>query len=133
MKIHGSQLSYVVGDQSGRMHVQPLGSGAGVVRAVKAAANAGEGQDLADVGTLSRECVPEGKTALCCEFTCNMGDATWNASEEELTAYAVNILKEMNILTPDDVEGACMKRVSHAYPRFRKGYEVRLKTVGDLT
>jgi protoporphyrinogen oxidase len=82
-----------------------------------------------DVGQFSRECVPEGKTALCIEHTCNEGDAVWQKAPEELAEDALRILGQYGMLSKDDVEGLAIRRLTHSYPRFRVDFEDRMETI----
>lgn len=84
-----------------------------------------------DVGAFSRDCVPPGKTALCVEYTCNIGDDVWNATSDELYDYAMSVFEAYGMLYRKDVDGYLVKCITHAYPRFRIGFQKRLKTVLD--
>lgn len=84
-----------------------------------------------EVGSFSKECVPPGKTALCIEYTCNNGDDIWNSTPEELFNNAISVFKQHQMLSDEDVEGYLVKRITHAYPRFRVGFEKKLKTILD--
>lgn len=76
-----------------------------------------------------KDCSPRGKTGICVEFTCNVGDDTWRAKPENLYDYSTRILVEHNILRRHDIDGYAIREVEHAYPRFRVGFENRMRTV----
>jgi protoporphyrinogen oxidase len=80
-----------------------------------------------EVGLFSKDCVPPGKSAICVEYTCNMNDEIWSATPEELFSDAMDVFESHGMLNHRDVEGYLVKRITHAYPRFRIGFEERLK------
>ncbi len=84
-----------------------------------------------EVGSFSKECVPPDKSAICIEFTCNIGDEIWTAASEELFNYAIEVLEHYGMLEHKDVEGYLIRRISHAYPRFRIGFDEKLKKILD--
>lgn len=86
---------------------------------------------LYNVGAFSSGCVPAGKTALCVEYTCNIGDEIWMASPEELFDDVMDVLETAGVLHRGDVEGYLVRRITHAYPRFRLGFEKKLETILD--
>ncbi len=81
------------------------------------------------VDAFSRDCVPDGKTALCVEFTCNQGDQTWESSAAELYRYTLGVCEEYGLLSEDAVDGYFIRRITHAYPLFRVGFEQRLRCI----
>lgn len=84
-----------------------------------------------EIGSFSRECVPSGKSALCVEYTCNIGDAIWTASPEELFNDAIGVFERLGMLNRKETEGYLIRRITHAYPRFRIGFEEKLKKILD--
>jgi protoporphyrinogen oxidase len=84
-----------------------------------------------EVGSFSRECVPEGKSALCVEYTCNLDDEIWRANPEELFNDAIGVFERLGMIDRKEVEGFLIRKISHAYPRFRIGFEERLKKILD--
>jgi protoporphyrinogen oxidase len=82
-----------------------------------------------EVGSFSKECVPPGKSALCIEYTCNLEDSVWTASPEELFNDAIGVLEGLGMLDRKEVEGYLIRRITHAYPRFRIGFDERLKKI----
>jgi protoporphyrinogen oxidase len=87
---------------------------------------------VTDFGRYSKDMVPEGKTLLCAEFPCNLGDALWAASDEALAQEAERELLAAGTLRPGDVEGSFCERVSHSYPRFRVGFQSRVAQCFDF-
>jgi len=82
-----------------------------------------------DLRRFSKYCVPEGKNAVCVEFTCFINDEIWNASDEELFSYTIEELEKRGILKNEIVEGCFSERLSHTYPRFRIGFQKKLRTI----
>jgi protoporphyrinogen oxidase len=74
-------------------------------------------------------CIPEGKEALCVEFTCSVGDEIWNASDEELYSEVLNVLEKIGVLNHKEVDSYFTKKVTHAYPRFRVNFEKNLEII----
>ena len=79
-----------------------------------------------DLGIFSRKMVPEGKNAICLEVTCEYGDQIWNMSDSDLFEKCIEILEKHKLLNRVEVEEYHTKRLEHAYPRFRVGYENNL-------
>ncbi|MBU1147950.1 MAG: hypothetical protein KKD11_06310, partial [Candidatus Omnitrophica bacterium] len=84
-----------------------------------------------DVGIFSRRMVPEGKNALCLEVSCNYDDDMWKADDEQIFEKCILPLEKHNLLNRQDIENYHTKRLKHAYPRFRVGYEDKLKAIFD--
>lgn len=84
---------------------------------------------LYNISSWSEDCVPPGKAAFCVEFTCNKGDDVWNAPPEELYEYTKKTLAGLGVMREEDAEGFTIRRIEHAYPRFRVGFEDRMKKI----
>ncbi len=82
-----------------------------------------------DVGQFSHKMVPEGKNALCFEITCNFGDERYQAQDDELFELCLSPLENNGLLHRSQVESYHTRRLEHAYPRFRIGYQSRIKTM----
>jgi protoporphyrinogen oxidase len=82
-----------------------------------------------DVGRFSRAMVPEGKNAICIEMTCSYGDEVWNMDEKALFEKCMLPLEKHGLLGRDKVEAYHIRRLSHTYPRFRVGYQQKLRTI----
>lgn len=77
---------------------------------------------VSDFGAFSDTMVPAGKTLLCFEFPCTVGDALWNRTAKELAEHASEVLGDKRLVSPSEIEGSFVEYVSHSYPRFRKGF-----------
>jgi protoporphyrinogen oxidase len=82
-----------------------------------------------DIGIFSRKMVEPGKTAICVETTCNYNDDLWNMGDDALFEKCIAALERHQLLSRSDVESYHTRRLVHAYPRFRFGYETNLKTI----
>jgi len=82
-----------------------------------------------DIGSFSKNCVPEGKTACCIEFTCNKNDDLWRTRDEELYKYAIDVFEKHNMLSENDIDGYLVKRITHAYPRFKVGFREKMQKI----
>lgn len=84
-----------------------------------------------DVGLFSRAMVPEGKNAICIEITCTQGDETWNMDEKALYEKCILSLEKHGFLERSKVSSYHIQRLTHAYPRFRVGYQQKLRAIVD--
>jgi len=82
-----------------------------------------------DVACFSRQMVPEGKNALCFEITCNYGDENYLAQDHEIFERCMRPLESHGLLERAQVESYHTRRLEHAYPRFRIGYQSRIKSI----
>jgi protoporphyrinogen oxidase len=71
--------------------------------------------------TGSRE--PAGRTVLCGELPCQAGDEMWRASDDELARMVQESLERCGLPVTSRVLKVVTKRLPHAYPIYRKGYE----------
>ncbi len=65
---------------------------------------------------------PEGRTSLMLEVPCDVGDATWDAGNDELRARMQGELASLGFRL-DDVLGSFVVRVAHGYPVYHLNYE----------
>jgi protoporphyrinogen oxidase len=63
-----------------------------------------------------------GRTVLCAEVPCSVGDATWDAPDGELGALVAGALPAQGLPAAAPVEVA-VRRVPNAYPVYRVGFE----------
>jgi protoporphyrinogen oxidase len=71
---------------------------------------------------------PPDRTVLCAELPCSVGDGIWSATAEDLGALVAQSLEREGLpaVRPADV---VVRRVSHAYPVYKVGYEVDFATL----
>ena len=65
---------------------------------------------------------PDDRTVLCAEIPCAVGDATWNATADDLAARIADDLGRLRLppIRPNAVE---VRRLPAAYPIYRLGFE----------
>jgi protoporphyrinogen oxidase len=66
---------------------------------------------------------PANRTILCGELPCNVGDETWQASDDDLTQIVFESLARCGLEIPARVVRTVTKRLPFAYPIYRRGYE----------
>lgn len=71
---------------------------------------------------------PPGRTVLCAEIPCTIGEDLWMAQDEELGQVVVDALRAVDLPPPApvDIEVA---RVPHVYPIYDIGYEEAFETL----
>lgn len=69
---------------------------------------------------------PPGKTAVCCDLTCDEGDATWSAPDDAIVRRCLDALVEAGLTTPDRFEAGFVRRFKSFYPMYTIGYRERL-------
>jgi protoporphyrinogen oxidase len=65
---------------------------------------------------------PPERTVLCAELPCLLGDDLWKRSDEDLGEVVASTLRVAE-LPPAPVEDVVVRRLSHAYPIYRVGFE----------
>lgn len=82
---------------------------------------------------------PAGRTVLCFEIPCAVGDEVWRADERELRTLAEDTLAATG-LPPVRTAGVVVRRLPRVYPVYQVGYEGRLdgldrwaRSLGRLT
>ncbi|MEO5346563.1 MAG: FAD-dependent oxidoreductase [Magnetococcus sp. YQC-9] len=84
-----------------------------------------------DIGNFSSDMVPPGKTTLCLEITCSPHDAEWRMDDRALLELCMLPLEQHALLSRNMVDDYHVRRLSHAYPCFRVGYDINLKCLLD--
>jgi protoporphyrinogen oxidase len=71
---------------------------------------------------------PSGRTVLCAEIPCSVGDEVWTLDDGALADLVGNALVATDLPhpRPSEVE---VRRLSHAYPIYRVGYEQAFDTI----
>jgi protoporphyrinogen oxidase len=82
-----------------------------------------------DVGLFSSGMVPQGKNALCVELTCSRGDALWTKDAAGVLELCLPSLERHGLLHRSRVEDFHIRRLTHAYPRFRVGYQANVNRI----
>ena len=71
---------------------------------------------------------PAGRTVLCAEVPCRLGDAVWNAREEDLRDLVLDTLRAAELPAPAPGEMA-VRRAPSVYPLYRVGFERALEAL----
>jgi protoporphyrinogen oxidase len=87
---------------------------------------------ISEFKNFSPSSAPAGKTCVCAEVTCRIGDEHWRASEDELIATATADLEAIDLLAPGEVIGGFVKRIPYAYPVYDLEYKENLTPVLDF-
>ncbi|MFN8093767.1 MAG: FAD-dependent oxidoreductase [Vicinamibacteria bacterium] len=82
-----------------------------------------------DVGLFSPRMVPPGRTALCVELTCTQGDELWRMEPAGVAEMVLAPLARRGLLSRERVADFHVRRLTHAYPRFRVGYQERVQKI----
>lgn len=70
-----------------------------------------------------------GKTILCAELPCSTTDAYWKAGDEELAAVFADSLAAVGLPQPAPIMGTLVRRLSHAYPAYARGYSAHFEAL----
>lgn len=77
------------------------------------------------------ERAPEGRTVLCAEVPCDVGDALWNMDDEALGRRVVEDMRKVDLAPPAEPIRFFSRRLPAAYPIYLNGYEAPLERVDD--
>jgi protoporphyrinogen oxidase len=77
----------------------------------------------------SAEMAPPGKTSLCVEVFCTVGDDVWKRRDEELISQVLTDLDRLGFLSRERVLDSWLLRVPCAYPVYRVGYRAAVDRV----
>jgi protoporphyrinogen oxidase len=87
---------------------------------------------ISEFKNFSPECAPPGKTMVCAEITCHIGDEHWRGSDEELIAIAVSDLEQIGLIERREVLGAFVIKLPHAYPVYDLEYKDNLAPIVEF-
>ncbi len=74
---------------------------------------------------------PKGRTVLCGEWPCRVGDDVWNAGDDELSRRARDALDRCGLPVRSTVLEVLTKRLPCAYPLYKRDYEQQFRIVDD--
>lgn len=69
---------------------------------------------------------PAGRTTLCAEVPCTVGDRLWSMSDEEIGRVIADDLSRSGIPLPRPPIGVFTRKLRQAYPIYTRGYEESL-------
>jgi protoporphyrinogen oxidase len=84
---------------------------------------------ISEFKNFSPACAPEGKTMVCAEITCRVGDEHWRASDEELIQIAASDLERIGLIAASEVIDGFVYKLPHAYPIYDLRYKENLAPV----
>lgn len=84
---------------------------------------------LSEPKNYSASAEPRGKTVLCGELPCSVGDDMWNASDEELGEILRNSLESCGLPVGSKVLQTVARRLPFAYPIYKIGYEAHFEVL----
>ena len=73
-----------------------------------------------------------GKTGLCVEIPCRVGDETWQASDRDLSERVGAGLRQCGLPLKAPVIAAFTRRLPRAYPVYARSYARHLRVVDDF-
>jgi protoporphyrinogen oxidase len=76
---------------------------------------------------------PAGRTVLCGELPCQVGDEVWQSSDDDLARLVRDSLERCGLPIRSPVLNVQTKRLSHGYPIYRKGYEKSFDLLDEWT
>jgi protoporphyrinogen oxidase len=74
---------------------------------------------------------PPGRTALCCDLTCDEGDAVWEAPDGVLVRRCLDALVEVGLTEPKRFQAGFVRRFRRFYPMYTIDYRERLERAYD--
>jgi protoporphyrinogen oxidase len=80
---------------------------------------------------MSPELGPAGRTAVCCDLTCDEGDGVWSAPDQELVKRCLDAKVEAGLTQPEAFEAGFVKRFRGFYPMYTVDFRERLGAVYD--
>ena len=84
---------------------------------------------IQNFGSWSPYLVKDGRTCLGLEFFVNVGDDTWNRSDEDLIAQGARELEHLGLAKAADVERGFVVRMPKAYPFYDAGYKDNVEVI----
>ncbi len=74
---------------------------------------------------------PEGRTVLCAELPCQVGDPVWSMDDDDLAALLGRDLEASGLPLPHPPVAVTIRRLPQAYPVYLTGYEGPLEQIQD--
>lgn len=75
--------------------------------------------------------VPEGKSSVLAEITCNIGDGIWKIKDDDLIKKTISDLHRLKIINKEDVCFVKVKRTKYAYVINDLDYRDNIRIVRD--
>jgi protoporphyrinogen oxidase len=84
---------------------------------------------ISEFKNFSPHAAPPGKTMVCAEITCRVGDEHWRASDETLIDTAASDLAQIGFIARPEVIGGFVRRIPYAYPVYDLEYKRHLAPI----
>ncbi|MEI6437686.1 MAG: FAD-dependent oxidoreductase [Candidatus Omnitrophota bacterium] len=72
---------------------------------------------------------PEGRSVICCDFTCDASSWKWTSDDQALSRRCIEDLVKAGFVTPQEVTGSVVRRFKDFYPRYDLHYQETLERV----
>jgi len=72
---------------------------------------------------------PPGRTVLCAELPCWLGDEFWRAGDDRLAELVRAALRDRGLPDLGPLRSVTVRRLPHAYPVYRVGYAAQLQAL----
>jgi protoporphyrinogen oxidase len=82
---------------------------------------------VSEFKNFSDAAAPGDRTAICCEITCRVGDATWNLDLAAAAELAELDLVASGLVAMGSTRSLDLRRLAQAYPVYEVGYQDRLR------
>ena len=86
---------------------------------------------VAEQKSFSKYTCPKDKTVLTAEITCNFGDKTYNAPEDEIKDKIINDLVKAKLIKREEVYDFIIRKAGRVYPVYDLNYKKNLNLVLD--
>ena len=74
---------------------------------------------------------PAGRTTLCAELPCNVGDKIWEMDDKQLGKLVTDDMNRAGLPLPSAPVSTFSRRLAQAYPIYPNGYEEPLRRVDE--
>jgi len=69
------------------------------------------------------------RTVLCAELPCSPADPEWDLADDDLGRIVSDALERVSLPLRAPIKEVAVRRLRHAYPIYRKGYEVHFDAI----
>jgi protoporphyrinogen oxidase len=78
----------------------------------------------------SKDMAPEGKTSICAEWFCSIGDEFWEMKDQDIVDQTIgHLVDDLGFITREEVIGGFALRARNAYPVYTLDYGQRVATL----
>jgi protoporphyrinogen oxidase len=84
---------------------------------------------MSETKKFSARLVPEGKTGICIEISCDVDDDIYKADDEFIYEFILKDLLDTEIVSEEDIEGYLIAREPNAYVVYLKNYKDNMENI----